>query len=156
MRPPGWGPGKDAIRERRGKPAVTGLTDIRAGGLQFVLRRKRRLARRSTAVPPNSPRPRGEGRPMKAARLLVVVLLVCALGLASACGNRSPTGIAPQPAAPTVDLIGSLVGAAGLLQCSNLPYDLSTHTIEPTGSILCGGPQSLSIHRAPRLQALLI
>ena len=93
---------------------------------------------------------------MKAARLLVIVLLVCALGLASACGDRSPTGIAPQPAAPTGDLIGSLLGATGLLQCSNLPYDSTTQTIGPAGGSLRVGPHTLVIPRAALKQSVSI
>src|SRR5260370_20806571 len=80
---------------------------------------------------------------MKAARLLVVALLVCALGLSSACSDRTPT--APQPAAPSSDLIGSLLGATGLLSCSNLPYDSTTQTIGIRGGSLCGRPHTLFI-----------
>jgi len=80
---------------------------------------------------------------MKAARLLVVVLLVCTLGLSSACSDRTPT--APQPAAPSSDLIGSLLGATGLLRCSNLPYDSTTQTIGIAGGSLSVGPHTLLI-----------
>ena len=80
---------------------------------------------------------------MKAARLLVVVLLVCALGLSSACSDRTPT--APQPAAPSSDLIGSLLGATGLLRCSNLPYDSTTKTVGIAGGSLSVGPHTLFI-----------
>lgn len=80
---------------------------------------------------------------MKAARLLVVVLLVCALGLASACGDRVPT--APPAAAPAADLLGSLLGATGLLKCSNLPYASTTQTIGLAGGILQAGPHTLVI-----------
>jgi hypothetical protein len=79
---------------------------------------------------------------MKAARLLVVALLVCALGLSSAC-DRTPT--APQPAAPSSDLIGSLLGATGLLSCSNLPYASTTKTIGIAGGSLSVGPHTLLI-----------
>src|SRR3989441_5860996 len=88
-------------------------------------------------------RPRGAGRPMKAARYFVVVLLVCALALASACGDRAPT--APQPSAPQADLIGSLLGATGLLKCSNLPYDSTTQTIGIGGGSPKVGPHTLTI-----------
>ena len=80
---------------------------------------------------------------MKAARYFVVVLLVCALALASACGDRAPT--APQPSAPQADLIGSLLGATGLLKCSNLPYDSTTQTIGIGGGSLKVGPHTLTI-----------
>jgi len=80
---------------------------------------------------------------MKAVRPLVVVLLVCSLGLASACGDRTPT--APQPPAPSADLVGSLLGATGLLRCSNLPYDSTTQTIGIAGGSLSVGPHTLVI-----------
>jgi hypothetical protein len=85
---------------------------------------------------------------MKAARPLVVVLLVCALGLASACGDRSPT--TPQAAAPTADLIGSTLNTTGsllggLLKCNDLPYDSSTVTIGSGGGTISVGPHKLTI-----------
>jgi hypothetical protein len=80
---------------------------------------------------------------MKAARLLVVVLLVCTLGLSSACSDRTPT--APQPPAPSADLIGSLLHATGLLSCSNLPYDSTTKTVGIAGGSLSVGPHTLLI-----------
>ncbi len=80
---------------------------------------------------------------MKAARPLVVVLLVCALALAAACGDRTST--APQAPTPSADLIGSLLKPTGLLQCSNLPYDSTTQTIGPAGGSLSVGPHTLVI-----------
>jgi hypothetical protein len=80
---------------------------------------------------------------MKAARCLVVVLVVCALVFSSGCGDRMPT--APQPSAPSADLIGSLLGATGLLQCSNLPYATTTQTIGSGGGTLSVGPHTLVI-----------
>ena len=81
---------------------------------------------------------------MKAARRrLLGMLLLCGLTLASGCGDRTPT--APQPAAPSADLIGSLLGATGLLQCSNLPYASTTQTVGIAGGILSAGPHKLVI-----------
>jgi hypothetical protein len=80
---------------------------------------------------------------MKAARPLVLMLFVCALSLASACGDRIPT--APQPAAPSENLVGSLLHATGLLSCSNLPYDSTTKTIGIAGGSLSVGPHTLLI-----------
>jgi hypothetical protein len=80
---------------------------------------------------------------MKAARPLVVVLLVCAGTLTFGCGERTAT--APQPPAPSADLIGSLLGPTGLLQCSNLPYDSTTQTIGSAGGSLSVGPHTLVI-----------
>ena len=78
-----------------------------------------------------------------ARRRLVGIILLCGLALASACGDRTPTG--PQPAAPSADLIGSLLGATGLLKCSNLPYASTTQTIGIAGGILSAGPHKLVI-----------
>jgi len=81
---------------------------------------------------------------MKAARRrLVGMLLLCGLALASGCGDRTLT--APQPAPPSADLIGSLLGATGLLKCSNLPYASTTQTIGSGGGILSVGPHTLII-----------
>jgi hypothetical protein len=80
---------------------------------------------------------------MKAARPLVVVFVVCVLALASACGDHTPT--APQPAAPSADLIGSLLGSTGLLKCSSLPYASTTQTVGIAGGILSAGPHKLVI-----------
>src|SRR5256885_16578942 len=90
-------------------------------------------------LPPNSPRPRGEGRPMKAVRRrLVGIILLCGLALATGCGDRTPT--APQPAAPSADLIGSLLGGTGLLGCSNLPPASAPQPIRGAGGTLDVGP----------------
>ncbi len=80
---------------------------------------------------------------MKAARCLVVALVVCALVFSSGCGDRMPT--APQPSAPSADLIGSLLTTTGLLQCSNLPYDSTTQTIGSGGGTLSVGPHTFVI-----------
>ena len=80
---------------------------------------------------------------MKAARPLVLALLVCALMLASACGDRIPT--APQLTAPSENLVGSLLRATGLLSCSDLPYDSTTKTIGIAGGSLNVGPHTLLI-----------
>jgi hypothetical protein len=76
-------------------------------------------------------------------RRLLGIVLLCGLALASACGDRTPTG--PQPAAPSADLIGSLLGATGLLKCSNLPYASTTQTVGIAGGILKVGPHTLVI-----------
>ena len=76
---------------------------------------------------------------MKATRLLVVALC---LSLAIACGEHAPTA-APQ--APQADLIGSLVQATGLLNCSALPYAQDVETIGPDGGTLTAGPHKLVI-----------
>ncbi len=79
---------------------------------------------------------------MKARRLLVapVLLLVAAL----ACTDRTPTAVPAAPA-PDASLIGGLLGATGLLKCSNLPYASSTQTIGPLGGTISAGPHTLVI-----------
>src|SRR5712664_2262984 len=109
----------------------------------FVVRKNRRPRPPFYALPSNSLRPRGEGRPMKAVRLFVIALLVGGLALAAACGDRTPT--TPQPPAPSGSLLGSLLGPTGLLKCSNLPYDSTTQTIGIAGGSLSVGPHTLVI-----------
>src|SRR6267154_1105611 len=68
---------------------------------------------------------------MKPTRLFVVALC---LSLALACGDHSPTA-APAVSPPQADLIGSLLGATGLLKCSALPYAQDVETIGPAGAL---------------------
>src|SRR5690349_20301528 len=89
---------------------------------------------------PNSERFLVRNDSMKATRLVVVALC---LSLALACGDHTPT--APATPAPQADLIGSLLGATGLLKCSALPYASDTETIGPLGGVLVAGPHSLVI-----------
>src|SRR5258705_3897405 len=80
---------------------------------------------------------------MKAARRLLlasVLLLVVAL----ACTDRTPTSVPVAPA-PDASLIGGLLGATGLLKCSNLPYASSTKTIGAQGRTISAGPHTLVI-----------
>ena len=79
---------------------------------------------------------------MKARRLIASALL---LTVALACTDRTPTSVAPVAPAPDASLIGSLLGATGLLKCSNLPYASDTETIGPLGGVLRAGPHSLVI-----------
>ncbi len=79
---------------------------------------------------------------MKARRVVVasVLLLVAAL----ACTDRTPTSVPAAPA-PDASLIGGLLGATGLLKCSNLPYASSTKTIGAQGGTISAGPHTLVI-----------
>src|SRR5260370_13079725 len=79
--------------------------------------------------------------PMKATRLVVVAL---SLLLAVACVAHPPTAVPATPA-PQADLIGSLLGATGLLKCSNLPYASNTKTIGSLGGWISAGPHTLVI-----------
>src|SRR3989449_7305704 len=78
---------------------------------------------------------------MKARRLIAPVLL---LAVALACSDRTPTSVPAAPA-PDASLIGSLLGATGLLKCSNLPYASNTKTIGPLGGTISAGPHTLVI-----------
>jgi len=81
-----------------------------------------------------------KGEVMKALRLLVVALVV------SGCSDRAlisaPT---PAPQAPEPSLIGDLLGATGLLQCSNLSYASTTQTIGSGGGTIRVGPHTLTV-----------
>jgi len=81
---------------------------------------------------------------VKGNRLVLPVLLVCALSLTLSCGDSTPTGVAAAPK-PQADLIGSLLQATGLLKCSDLPYDSTTQVIGPSGGSLSVGPHSFYI-----------
>lgn len=81
---------------------------------------------------------------MKGNRLVLPVLLVCALSLTLSCGDSTPTGVAAAPK-PQADLIGGLLGPTGLLSCSNLPYDSTTKVIGTAGGYLSAGPHSFYI-----------
>jgi len=77
---------------------------------------------------------------MKALRWLVIALVV------SGCTDRglisAPESIPPTPEA---SLIGDLLGATGLLQCSNLPYASATQTIGSAGGTIRVGPHTLNV-----------
>lgn len=80
---------------------------------------------------------------MKARRLIASVLL---LAVALACTDRTPTApVAPVAPAPEASLIGGLLGATGLLKCSDLPYASDVETIGPLGGVLRAGPHTLVI-----------
>lgn len=83
---------------------------------------------------------------MKAVRALAVLLVLCLV--VTSCGESpsSPAApdIAPVPA-PQAGLIGDLLGATGLLKCSDLPYASSTKTIGPMGGAISAGPHTLVI-----------
>ncbi|HXI33744.1 MAG TPA: hypothetical protein VNH63_06655 [Gemmatimonadales bacterium] len=81
---------------------------------------------------------------MKGIRLVLPVLLVCALGLTLSCGDSAPTSVAVGPK-PQADLIGGLLGATGLLSCSDLPYASTTQVIGPEGGTMSAGPHSFVI-----------
>jgi len=77
---------------------------------------------------------------MKALRWLLVALAV------SGCGDRALIS-APQsaPPPPQASLLGGLLGATGLLQCSALPYASATQTIGSAGGTIRVGPHTLTV-----------
>ena len=92
---------------------------------------------------------------MKGIRLVLPVLLVCALGLTLSCGDSAPTGVAAAPQ-PHADLIGSLLQTTGLLKCSDLPYDSTTQVIGPSGGTISAGVNTLVIPAGALTQSTTI
>ena len=79
---------------------------------------------------------------MKALRWLALALVV------AACGEQVPAtapSTTPAPRGPDASLVGDLLGATGLLKCSQLPADTETATIGPSGGTLTVGPHRLFI-----------
>jgi hypothetical protein len=92
-----------------------------------------------------------KGEIMKALRLLVVALIV------SGCSDRaliSAPETAPPP--PEASLIGGLLGATGLLQCSSLPYASATQTIGSAGGTIRVGPHTLTVPAGALLSPVVI
>lgn len=77
---------------------------------------------------------------MSVARLTRAAVVMTAAALLS-CGEP-PLGPVPPPQA---DLIGSLLQATGLLQCSSLPYASATQTIGSAGGTIRVGPHTLTV-----------
>ena len=92
---------------------------------------------------------------MKGIRLVLPVLLVCALGLTLSCGDSAPTGVAAAPQ-PHADLIGSLLQTTGLLKCSDLPYDSTTQVIGAAGGTISAGVNTLVIPAGALTQSTTI
>src|SRR3989449_9413857 len=77
---------------------------------------------------------------MKVARLTRAALVITAAALLS-CGEP-PLGPVPPP---RVSLIGALLQATGLLQCTPLPTATATQTVGAAGGGMYVGPHTLSI-----------
>ena len=80
---------------------------------------------------------------MKRMRRLTAVLLVSLAAVLSCLPDRSPTAPAVPP--PNASLLGGLLQATGLLQCSPLPYASTTKVIGPAGGTIQVGPHTLII-----------
>jgi len=79
---------------------------------------------------------------MKAVRFLAVLIAICVVSPSCSEPPAAPQtpGIQPQE-----HLIGGLLGATGLLKCSDLPYASTTRTIGPSGGVISAGPHTLVI-----------
>jgi len=80
-----------------------------------------------------------KGEIMKPLRLLVVALVV------SACSDRAVVTAPESVSPPQASLIGDLLGATGLLQCSSLAYASATQTIGSGGGTIRVGPHTLMV-----------
>ncbi|HXL52848.1 MAG TPA: hypothetical protein VN945_06905 [Gemmatimonadales bacterium] len=76
---------------------------------------------------------------MKALHWLVIALVV------AGCTDRALMSPPGPPTAPQASLIGDLLGATGLLQCSTLPYATATQTIGSAGGTIRVGPHTLTV-----------
>src|SRR5712691_3488947 len=81
-----------------------------------------------------------KGEAMKALRSLVVALVV--YGCTDHALISAPESAPPPPQA---SLIGDLLGATGLLQCSSLPYASATQMIGSAGGTIRVGPHMLTV-----------
>src|SRR2546427_13111891 len=77
---------------------------------------------------------------MRVARLGRVALVLTAAALLS-CGEPPLSPVPP----PQASLIGGLLQATGLLQCTAMPTATATQTVGPAGGGINVGPHRLSI-----------
>src|SRR5207245_1410023 len=77
---------------------------------------------------------------MRVARLGRVALVLTAAALLS-CGEPPLSPVPP----PQASLIGGLLQATGLLQCTAMPTATATQTVGPAGGVINVGPHRLSI-----------
>jgi len=91
---------------------------------------------------------------MKRMRRLTAVLLVSLAAVLSCLPDRSPTAPAVPP--PDASLLGGLLQATGLLQCTPLPYASTTQVVGPTGGTIQVGPHTLVIPPGALVQNVTI
>src|SRR5205807_6842997 len=121
---------------RHGRDGQTG----RVAGHSRSRGYQERGSERAHAGNPLYPAPsRKKGEVMKTLRWLLVALAV------SGCGDRALIS-APQsaPPPPQASLLGGLLGATRLLQCSALPYATATQTIGSPGCTIRVGPHTVT------------
>lgn len=97
---------------------------------------------------------------MRYARVFSALLVAGSLAVAVwSCGDVNAPTSAAVPAvtpAPDADLIGSLLGATGLLRCTPLPYASTSKLVGPAGGQLSVGPHTLTIPAGALTQTVLI
>src|SRR5256886_15071819 len=91
-----------------------------------------------TVTPGRGPSSRSTA--MKGARLARAALVLTAAALLS-CGEPPLSPVPP----PQASLIGGLLQATGLLQCTAMPTATATQTVGPAGGGINVGPHRLSI-----------
>jgi len=91
---------------------------------------------------------------MKRMRRLTAVLLVSLAAVLSCLPDRSPTAPAVPP--PDASLLGGLLQATGLLECTPLPYASTTQVVGPTGGTIQVGPHTLVIPPGALVQNVTI
>src|SRR5713101_3248330 len=80
---------------------------------------------------------------MKVARLTRAALVTTAAALLS-CGESPLSPVRPVPP-PQASLIGWLLQATGLLQCTPMPSATATQTVGSAGGVIHIGPHTLAI-----------
>jgi hypothetical protein len=98
---------------------------------------------------------------MRYVRVLSALLVAGSLAVAAwSCGDvNAPTSAAvpaAAPAAPSADLIGSVLRTTGLLRCTPLPYASASKVIGPAGGELRVGPHVLRVPAGALAQPVLI
>lgn len=78
-------------------------------------------------------------------RLRRAALCAAAIFTLTSCGERTPLGVEPRPAAPSRDLIGGSLTLPSLLSCTPLDYDSTTQVVGPGGGLISVGPHFLII-----------
>jgi len=94
---------------------------------------------------------------MRHTRVVSALLVAGCLAVAAwSCADVNAPTSAAVPAAPSADLIGSVLGATGLLRCTPLPYDSTSKVIGSAGGELRAGPHVLRVPAGALSQPVLI
>lgn len=94
---------------------------------------------------------------MKVTRLSLRALWIAVVALTISCGGSTPTGLSSAAAPPpSGNLIGSLLGNLGLLECSPLPPVSVSQTVGYAGGTIQVGPHTLVIPRGALSRSVTI